>query len=168
MEDLSLHVLDIAENSVVAGSTRVDIRITEDERKDLLVIELKDNGKGMSEEELKKATDPFFTTKRGKRVGLGLSLLSQAASEAEGKLEVKSQPGRGTRVKATFRRSHIDRKPLGDMAQTLSCLIAGNPGVRFTYIYRKGERKLILDTAQMWTDGFWTTVEPEQRRREKG
>lgn len=149
MEDLSLHVLDVVENAVAAGANRVDIRVMEDEKKNLLTIEIEDDGKGMDEQELKRATDPFYTTKERKRVGLGLSLLSQAAAEADGKLDVKSEAGRGTLIKATFKRSHIDRKPWGDMAQTLSALIAGHPGVRFTYTYCKGETRSFLDTAEM-------------------
>ena len=167
MEDLSLHVLDIAENAVAAGARRVDIRVTEDEKKDVLTIEIEDDGKGMSQQELEAATDPFFTTKRGKRVGLGLALFSQAAAESEGKLEITSEPGRGAVVKATFKRSHIDRKPLGDMSQTLTALIAGHPGVRFTYAYRKGKTESRLDTAEMWAKEFWRTIEPEEGRDEK-
>ena len=149
MEDLSLHVLDIAENAVVAGARRVDIRVTEDVESNLLTIEIEDDGKGMSHEELKKAADPFYSTKKGKKVGLGLSLLSQAASESEGKLKVSSARGRGTLVKATFRADHIDRKPLGNMAETLSALIAGNPRVRFTYTYCKGCTQFSLDTEEL-------------------
>ncbi len=164
MEDLSLHVLDIAENAVAAGAKRVDIRIVEDEKRDLLIIEVQDDGRGMDEQEMKRAMDPFFTTKQRKRIGLGLSLLSQAARECDGHLDVKSQAGKGTLIKATFKRSHIDRKPLGDMPQTLSALIAGHPGVRFTYSYRKGETEHSLDTAEMWTDAFWETINPENKR----
>jgi len=167
MEDLSLHVLDIAENAVAAGAQKVDIRIAEDEKNDLLTIEIEDDGSGMDEETLRKATDPFFTTKKGRKVGLGLSLLSQAAKECDGKLEIESQPGQGAIVKATFRRSHVDRKPLGDMAQTLSALIAGHPGVRFTYAYRKGKTKQYVDTAEMWADGFWKTVAPGEEDEQK-
>lgn len=149
MEDLSLHVLDIAENAVAAGARMVDIRIAEDEQADLLTIEIEDDGKGMDVETLRRATDPFFTTKEGKKVGLGLSLLSEAARESEGEVKISSDVGRGTMVRATFKRSHIDLKPLGDMGQTLRALIAGNPGVRFTYAYRKGETEYFLDTAEM-------------------
>jgi len=148
VEDFSLHILDIAENAVAAGARKVDIRITEDEDRDLMTIEIVDDGKGMDEEAVKKATDPFFTTKKRGRVGLGLPLLSQAARECDGQFEIKSRPGRerGTAVKATFKRCHIDRKPLGDMAQTLATLVAGHPEVRFTYAYRKGETEYSLDT----------------------
>lgn len=91
MEDFSLHILDIAENAVAAGARKVDIRITEDEDRDLMTIEIVDDGKGMSQEALKKATDPFFTTKKRGKVGLGLPLLSQAARECDGQLEIKSR-----------------------------------------------------------------------------
>ncbi len=149
MEDLSLHVLDVAENAVAAGAKRVDIRIEQEEENDLLVIEIQDDGKGMDAEDLKRAADPFYTTKTGKRIGLGLSLLTQAAREADGTMEIKSQPGSGTLVRATFKESHIDRRPLGNMADTLSALVAGNPGVRFTYTYTSGETRLSMDTADI-------------------
>ena len=88
MEDLSLHILDIAENSITAEAKRIEIIIDEDNDKDLLTIEIKDDGKGMDQESLKKAVDPFFTTRRTRRVGLGLSFLSQAAEESGGKMEL--------------------------------------------------------------------------------
>jgi len=149
VEDLSLHVLDIAENAVAAGATKVDIRVTEDEKENLLTIEIADDGKGMDREAVKKATDPFFTTRKGGRVGLGLSLLSQAARECDGQFEITSQAERGTAVRAAFKRSHIDRKPLGDMAQTLATLTAGHPQVRFTYAYRSGVVAYSLDTDEL-------------------
>lgn len=165
MEDISLHVLDIAENAVAAGAARVEIRVTEDD--DLLTIEIEDDGKGLDEEGLKKAADPFFTTKKGKRVGLGLSLLSQAAEEASGDFEIKSEVGRGTLVKASFRTSHTDCKPMGDMGQTLGALIAGHPGVRFTYVYRKGETQYSLDTAHMEGNQTTDTAGNEEAQNEK-
>jgi signal transduction histidine kinase len=153
VEDLSLHVLDIAQNAVAAGASRIDIRVTDDEKKDVVTIEISDDGKGMDPEAMKKATDPFYTTKKGWKVGLGLSLLAQAARECDGQLEVESAAECGTSVKATFRRSHIDRKPFGDMAQTLTALVAGHPQVRFTYTYRDGETEYSLDTAHMGNQG---------------
>lgn len=149
MEDLSLHVLDIAENAVAAGASKVDIRVTDDEKRKLLTIEIEDDGKGMDEQTVRKATGPFFTTREGGKVGLGLSLLSQAAKECEGDFEITSEARRGTVVRATFKTNHIDIKPLGDMAQTLEALIAGHPGIRFTYAYRRGEKRYLLDTAEI-------------------
>jgi DNA mismatch repair ATPase MutL len=151
MEDLSLHVLDIAENSVRANASRVEIRINEELKKDLLTIEIKDNGRGIDKETTRKVFDPFFTSRTTRRVGLGLPLLSQAAKESGGDIEIESKVGRGTRVRAVFGYSHIDRKPLGDMAKTLQTLIIGNPEVDFLYEHKKGNRKYRLDTAEIRT-----------------
>ena len=104
MEDLSLHILDIAENSIAASARRIEIIINEDIDQDLLTIEIKDDGKGMDQKTLKKAVDPFYTTRKTRRVGLGLSFLAQAAEESGGKMELKSAPNEGTTTRATFRR----------------------------------------------------------------
>jgi len=133
MEDVSLHILDIVENALRAGAKNVVIRLAQCTREDRLVLEVADDGEGMNEETMKRSLDPFFTTKQGKRVGLGLPLLAQAAEEAGGKLEVQSAPGQGTKVIATFRLSHIDRKPLGDIEETLRCLKATHPEVCFRF-----------------------------------
>jgi hypothetical protein len=129
MEDLSLHILDIAQNAVEAGATRVDIDLVEDRAADLLAIGVRDNGRGMDRATAAAATDPFFTTRTTRRVGMGLPLLAAAARAAGGVLSLESEPGQGTRVKATFRYSHIDRAPLGDIETTLMVLLAGNPDV---------------------------------------
>ena len=148
MEDLSLHILDIAENSISASAKRVEIRIDEDEAKDLLTIEIKDDGKGMDEETLHKALDPFFTTRTTRRVGLGLSLLAQAAREADGNLVLDSRNGQGTTVKATFGFSHLDRKPMGDIDETIRTLVVGNPGIDFVYEHKKKDSIYRFDTRE--------------------
>ena len=149
MEDLSLHVLDIAENSIGAKASRIEIKVVEDIGRDLLMIEIEDNGQGMDEESIKRVLDPFFTTRTTRKVGLGLPLLSQAARESGGDFEIESKVGRGTRVKATFGYSHIDRKPLGNMEMTLKTLIAGNPGIDFIYQHKKDELEYRLDTRKI-------------------
>ncbi len=146
MEDLSLHILDIAENSVAAKADKIEIRITEDKKKDLLSIEVQDNGVGMDKETLEKAVDPFYTSKTVRRFGFGLSLLSEAAKAANGHLSVKSQTGKGTRLKAVFQHSHIDRQPLGDIAQTIITLIIGNPEIDFIFEHIINGRAYYLDT----------------------
>jgi len=133
MEDVSLHILDIVENALRAGANNVIIRLAQSKREDRLVLEVTDDGEGMNEETMSRSVDPFFTTKLSKRVGLGLPLLAQAAEEAGGKLEVQSAPGKGTRVIATFGLSHIDRRPLGNMEETLRCLKATHPEVCFRF-----------------------------------
>ncbi|MCS6803780.1 MAG: ATP-binding protein [Blastocatellia bacterium] len=133
MEDLSLHILDIVENALRAGARNVIVRLSQSKREDRLILEIIDDGEGMDEETVSRSLDPFFTTKEGKRIGLGLPLLAQAAEEAEGKVYIKSAPGKGTTVTAIFRLSHIDRKPLGNIEETVRCLRRTHPEVRFHF-----------------------------------
>ncbi len=139
MEDLSLHVLDIAENSAAAGATRITILINENERRDVLSLRISDNGRGMSERDAARALDPFFTTK-GKRTGLGLPLLAQTAELCGGSLVVTTAPRRGTKVAARFRFRHIDRPPLTAMTETLLALIFGHPEIDVRYRHRVNGR----------------------------
>jgi anti-sigma regulatory factor (Ser/Thr protein kinase) len=136
MEDLSLHILDIAQNSIEAKARRVAIRVEELSSRDRLVLEITDDGRGMSPRLLARALDPFVTTKKAKRIGLGLSLLAQAARATGGRVTLRSQPDRGTKVRATFRLSHIDLQPLGDMAETLTVLMVSHPDVHFRYTHK--------------------------------
>ena len=149
MQDLSLHILDIAENSISALAKRIEIRIDEDQTNDLLTVEIKDDGKGMDEQTLKKAIDPFFTTRTTREVGLGLSLLAQAAQQADGRIELSSAPGGGTTVKATFRFTHPDCKPVGEIHETIRTLIAGNPNIDFLYEHKRNDSTYRFDTREM-------------------
>ena len=144
MEDLSLHVLDIAQNAVEAGATMIEIDLTEDPGGDRLVIEVRDNGRGMDTATAAVAADPFFTTRTTRTVGMGLSLLAEAARAAGGMLSLESEPGQGTRVKATFRYGHIDRAPLGDIETTLMVLLAGNPRVDVLFRHAVSGREFSL------------------------
>lgn len=148
MEDLSLHILDIVENSIAASAKRIEIRIEEDQTKDLLMIEIKDNGKGMDEQALKKALDPFFTTRTTRKVGLGLPLLAQAARETDGKIEVNSAPNKGTRVKASFRLSHPDLKPMGDINETILTIVVGYPEIELLYEHKEDNSIRRFDTRE--------------------
>ena len=149
MEDISLHILDIAENSVAARADTIEIIITEANRENILSLEVNDNGVGMDEETVKKALDPFYTSKSVRRFGFGLSLLSEAAKAAGGHLSIASNTGEGTRVRAEFQLDHIDRQPLGDMGQTFITLVIGNPEIDFVYIHRKNGHTFILDTRKI-------------------
>ena len=149
MEDLSLHILDIVENSINAGANRVEIRILEDIERDIFSIEIRDNGKGINREDLKKVTDPFYTTRSTRRVGLGLPFLLQSAREAEGDISITSEEGVGTTVYAYFKHSHIDRKPLGNIIDTLIVLIAGNPDIDFLYEHRCNSKTYSMDTKEI-------------------
>ena len=149
MEDLSLHILDIVENSVAARANTIEIRISEDEKKDLLSVEIIDNGAGMDEETVKKTLDPFYTTRTVRRFGFGLPLLSEATKAANGHLSIESKKGEGTKIKAVFQYSHIDRKPLGDMGQTIITLVIGNPEIDLIYVHKKNGQKYSLDTRKI-------------------
>jgi len=148
MEDLSLHILDIAENSINGAAKTIEIIIDEDREKDLLTIEIKDDGKGMDQKTLKKALDPFFTTRKTRKVGLGLSLLAQAAEQSGGKMELNSIPRLGTTVRATFRMSHPDCKPMGDINETMRMLVAGHPEINFVYEHHKDNSIYRFDTRE--------------------
>ena len=148
MIELALHILDIAENSLRAGATLVEIEVIEDLARDRLSIMVRDNGHGMSPEELERALDPFYTTKKVRRIGLGLPMLKQAAHNAQGRFSLESEPGRGTVVRAEFRHSHIDRQPLGDIAGVVTMLILGSPGIDFVYRHSKDGREYVLDTRE--------------------
>ena len=149
MEDLSLHILDIVENSISAMARRIEIRVDEDRAKDLVTIEIKDDGNGMDEQTLKKALDPFFTTRTTRKVGLGLSLLAQAAKDSEGTFDLSSCPGEGTTVNATFRLSHPDCKPMGDIGQTIQVLVMSHPEIDFLYEHKKDNSTYRFDTREV-------------------
>jgi hypothetical protein len=147
VQDFSLHILDLVENSINAKAKRIEIQIDEDEGNDLLTIEISDNGAGMSEEMVAKVLDPFVTTRTTRKVGLGLSLFSQAAQECDGNATIRSELGKGTQLKGTFRLSHIDLKPWGSMVETILTLVIGNPEIDFFYQHRKGAFEYTLDSA---------------------
>jgi signal transduction histidine kinase len=149
MEDLSLHILDIVENSIEAKASEIIIKIFEDIENDMLTIEIRDNGIGMKKDTLKKAVDPFYTTRTTRNVGLGLSLLKQATRESGGSFEMNSKIEKGTLIKATFQSSHIDRKPLGDLNNTLMTLITGHPDIHFVVDFQDAETKLHFDTEEL-------------------
>jgi len=149
MEDISLHILDIAENSIGADATLVTISISEDTAKDLFSVEIKDNGRGIPEDMRSKVLDPFCTTRTTRKVGLGLPLLAQAARETGGDIYVRPGSTSGTTVTAIFKKSHIDMKPLGNIAETLVVLIAGNPQVDFMFTYTKNSTAFSLDTRRI-------------------
>lgn len=145
MRELALHVLDIAENSVKANAKLVTVEITAVDN--LLTIRITDDGKGMSEDFLKKVTDPFTTTRTTRKVGMGIPLFKQAAETSGGTFEIKSKLGEGTVVTVTFKLDDIDRMPLGDVAETATTLLY--PDCDFKWIYRVGEREFVFDTREV-------------------
>lgn len=128
MRDLSLHLLDIMENALTAGAGRVRVTVAEDGARDVLELTVEDNGPGLPVS-VEQALDPFYTTKRNKRTGLGLSLFRAAAEQAGGELAVGRSELGGVAVRAALRLSHVDRAPLGDVAATLFAVLCTNPGL---------------------------------------
>jgi anti-sigma regulatory factor (Ser/Thr protein kinase) len=149
MKELSLHVLDLVENALRAGARRITISLLEDSARDLLEMVVEDDGKGMDEKTRQQALNPFFSTK-GKKVGLGLPLIAQLSKQCGGSLEIASEEGKGTRVKATFRRSHIDLPPLGNLAETLFVLLASHPEVEFVFSHEVDGRRFSFNSREVF------------------
>ena len=149
MRELSLHILDIAQNSLTAGARSVEIDVTADGAENLLPIVVRDDGCGMSPEFLARVTDPFTTKRTTRKVGLGIPLFRQAAELAGGEFSIESQEGVGTCVKATFQLDHIDRMPLGDLAGTLTALIGGSPGTEFHLRFEFSGKQFDFDTREI-------------------
>ncbi len=146
MRELSMHILDLAQNSIAAKCSQIEIEVEADTSSDRLTISIRDDGVGMSEEFAARVKDPFTTTRTVRRVGLGIPMFAQAARACDGDLTVASQPGRGTEVTAWFKLSHIDRAPVGDIASTMVALIAANPDVRVRYVQRVDREEFVFDT----------------------
>ena len=135
MRTLAEHILDIAMNSVRAQATLIEIIVEESKKNDLWTLTITDNGCGMEEKILRQATDPFFTSRTTRKVGLGLSLLKQNSEATGGRIIIDSRPGNGTKLRAEFRLSHIDRLPFGDISETLYLLFLGfrNGEIRYCH-----------------------------------
>ena len=147
MRELSLHLLDIAENGVSAGAQNITITIVEDLRADRLKLAVEDDGRGMDAAMVEQVTNPFTTTRTTRKVGLGSPLLKLAAEMCNGSLAVESTPNVGTTVNVDFQRSHIDRMPLGDMAGTMLSLLVGWPQVHWVLCYRVDDEEFVFDDA---------------------
>jgi anti-sigma regulatory factor (Ser/Thr protein kinase) len=141
LRELALHILDIAENSVAAGASTVEITVDEDLTRNRICIVIQDDGKGMDEQMLSRVADPFVTSRTTRTAGLGIPFLKAAAEACNGSLRLSSEPGRGTRLEAEFERDHIDRMPLGDLPGTVLTLVVGFPETRWVFNYQvDGER----------------------------
>ena len=149
MNELSLNLLDIAQNSVVAGATLIEITVAINIAADRMVLSVRDNGRGMDAETLARVQDPFFTTRTTRDVGLGIPLFKMSAEMTGGGFRIESTPGSGTFTEAAYIYSHIDRMPLGDMASTMQSLIGPNETIDFVYRYEKDGGSSCLDTREM-------------------
>lgn len=148
MKEISLHVLDIAQNSITAGAAHLELRLEEDGA-GRLTMTVADDGKGMSPELLARVMDPFSTTRTTRKMGLGLPLLRLAAEQTGGSLHIESTEGVGTTVKAVFDTTHIDCPPAGDLGSTVSLLVQGAPNLELRYVRRTPRGEFVLDTREL-------------------
>ncbi len=162
MRDISLHILDIAQNSLNAGSSLIAIEVKADMQRDILKIVIKDNGCGMSSELLERVKSPFTTTRTTRNVGLGIPLFAASCECTGGRLDITSCPGEGTTLDAELGFKHIDRPPLGDITQTLAMLTIMNPQTDFVFSADKDDKSFSYDTRQIKeTLGEVPLTEPE-------
>ena len=149
MKNLALHILDIVQNSIRAEASLVDIYLYQSKKKNTVELVIKDDGKGMSQEMLKKVTDPYITSRKERKVGLGISLLKQNAEQANGSFSISSGEGRGTMLNATFQLDHLDTPPLGDVIDTIVILTTGNPKVDFIYSHITDQGEYTYDSRKV-------------------
>ena len=162
MRELSLHLLDIAENSIAADAKCIEIQVNEDTKVDLLQMSVRDDGRGMDTETASRVIDPFVTSRTTRKVGLGIPLLKEAAEMCNGSLTIQSQKGVGTLLEVRFQRSHIDRMPMGDLPTTMLHLVVTNPGIHWLFKYQFDDRTYVFDDApiKQELDGVAMTEPP--------
>ena len=149
MKDLSLHILDIAHNSIRANAKNIHLKIEEGIHEDLLSISITDDGSGMSPEQVKSITDPFFTTRTTRKVGLGIPLIKQRADECNGNFSIESDLGKGTTLYMDFQSSHIDLPEMGDIAGVVSGLCCSHPNIHFIFDFNTPSIAFHFDTEEV-------------------
>lgn len=164
-------MMDVAQNSISAGADLITVEVIEDAKAGRLTVSVKDNGRGMTPQQVENVIDPFYTTRTTRKVGLGVPLFKMAAEQTGGSFCIESKVGEGTSLKAEFNTSHLDMTPLGDINSTVSILIRCNPGIDFVFIHKIDDASFMLDTRELrqilgeevpldspevmeWIDGF--------------
>ncbi len=149
MRELSLNILDIAQNSIVAGATLTEIVVKENTKENTLLIGIYDNGCGMSEEQVKSVIDPFYTTRTTRKVGMGIPLFKMSAEQTGGSFKIESEKGVGTRIEAFFKTDSIDFTPLGDIASTIVTIVSMNNDKEFLYKRVLDDKEFIFSTVEI-------------------
>jgi hypothetical protein len=151
MKDLSMHIMDILQNSTRAKATEITLEVLLDSAQDTLTLIFKDNGCGMSEETVQKVIDPFYTSRTTRKVGLGLPLLKQNSEMTGGSMSIQSKEGVGTTVTAVFGLTHLDTPPMGALAGTIVLTISAYPDIRFIFHYKRDDEvDYVLDTNEVY------------------
>lgn len=145
MREISLHILDIIENSITARANKIKLTIEENIERDYLKVKIVDNGCGMDKDEVKMSTDPFYTKRQIRRVGLGISLFKTSAENCNGYLKISSKKRFGTKVEVFYQYSHIDRQPLGDISSTLVTAILGHEDLSLYYKHIRNDKSFVFD-----------------------
>jgi len=149
MKEISLHIMDIVQNSISAEAYLIEVYMDISHDDDRLTLVISDNGKGMDREMLEGVTSPFVTTRTTRRVGLGIPLLAAGAQATGGNFKIESTPGEGTRVEAVYVLNNIDRPPIGDFAGTMHTLIVCNPDIDFKVGFTVDSKESSLDTREI-------------------
>ena len=149
MVEISLHILDIAQNSIKANASLIEITVVENIAKNILSVTVTDDGCGMAPDFLKDVTNPFRTSRTTRKVGLGISMFKSAAELTGGSFDITSVQGEGTSLTAVFVHDSIDRQPLGDMALTISAIINSNPDIEYVYKHVFNDNEFVFDTREI-------------------
>lgn len=149
MQNLSMYVLDIASNSIRAEATLIQIEMMNQDEADLISIEIKDNGKGMDEEMMKKVQDPFFSSRTTRKIGLGIPFFKDLSERCEGQFEFTSEVGVGTRIKSSMRKSHWDTPPMGDLGDAIIIAVTANESIHLIFKYMTDYGSFVFDSKEI-------------------
>lgn len=149
MKELSLHIMDLVQNSIAAAATNIAVFVEEDSARGTLLIRIRDDGRGMDQDLVSKVASPFVTSRSTRKVGLGIPLFKENAEMTGGSFSLQSKEGEGTQVEAVFGLRHIDRVPMGDLAGTMLLLVTGNPALDFQLTVRVDENEFDFDTREI-------------------
>lgn len=151
MREISLHILDLVQNSITATATEIRIELMENSQTDIFMLNIIDNGRGMTAEEISKVTDPFYTTRTTRSVGFGIPLFKATIESSGGRMHIESVPGKGTKISGWMQHSHLNRPPLGNIAETLQMLIMSNPEISFYYRHQVNEKVFEFNSQELST-----------------
>lgn len=149
MREISLHILDLVQNSIEAGATEVKLEIIEDLTKDSMIIRVSDNGRGMNKQLRQLVIDPFITTRTTRRIGLGLPLMDMSTKRCGGYLNIDSTPGEGTVIEAMYQHSHFDRPPMGNLVETIKSILVANSALQFFYYHTVNNKTLTVSSQEI-------------------